>query len=75
VFATLAGKTQVVYKVVAMRLPDYIDQVGVQRFAKQFKVKPRTVQSWKRMERRPRAEKAQEIVEKTPVTMEGIYGA
>ena len=58
-----------------MRLPDYIEQIGVKRFAQQFKVKPRTVESWKRMERRPRAEKAQEIVEKTPVTMEGIYGA
>lgn len=58
-----------------MRLPDYIVQVGVKRFAKQFKVKERTVDSWRRMERRPRPEKAQEIVEKTPVTMEGIYGA
>lgn len=58
-----------------MRLPDYIEQVGAERFAKQFKVKRRTVESWKRMERRPRPEKAQEIVEKTPVTMEGIYGA
>lgn len=58
-----------------MRLPDYIAQVGAAKFAKQFKVKKRTVESWRRMERRPRAEKAQEIVEKTPVTMEGIYGA
>lgn len=58
-----------------MRLPEYIAQVGVKRFAKQFKVKPRTAYSWLRMDRRPRAEKAQEIVEKTPVTMEGIYGA
>lgn len=58
-----------------MRLPDYIKQVGARRFAKQFKVKERTVASWQRMERRPRPEKAQEIVEKTPVTMEGIYGA
>lgn len=58
-----------------MRLPDYIKQVGTRRFAKQFKVKERTVASWQRMERRPRPEKAQEIVEKTPVTMEGIYGA
>jgi hypothetical protein len=57
-----------------MRLPDYIKQVGARRFAKQFKVKERTVVSWARMERRPRPEKAQEIVEKTPVTMEGIYG-
>jgi len=58
-----------------VRLPDYIKQVGAARFAKQFKVKKRTVESWRRMERRPRPEKAQEIVEKTPVTMEGIYGA
>lgn len=58
-----------------MRLPDYIAQVGATRFAKQFNVKKRTVDSWRRMERRPRPEKAQEIVEKTPVTMEGIYGA
>ena len=57
-----------------MRLPDYIKQVGVKRFAKQFKVKERTVESWRRMERRPRPETAQAIVEKTPVTMEGIYG-
>lgn len=63
------------YKVVEMRLPDYIQQVGVAKFAKAFRVKPRTVESWKRMERRPRPEKAQEIVEKSPVTMEGIYGA
>lgn len=57
-----------------MKLTDYIKQVGAARFAKQFKVKVRTVESWRRMERRPRAEKAQEIVEKTPVTMDGIYG-
>lgn len=58
-----------------MRLSEYIEQVGIIQFAKQFKVKPRTALSWRRMERRPRPEKAQEIVEKTPVTMEGIYGA
>lgn len=63
------------YKVVEMRLPDYIKQIGIDRFAKQFKIKPRTVLSWQRMERRPRPEVAQQIVEKTPVTMEGIYGA
>jgi DNA-binding transcriptional regulator YiaG len=58
-----------------MRLPDYIKQIGAAKFARQFRVKRRTVESWKRMERRPRPETAQEIVEKTPVTMEGIYGA
>ena len=58
-----------------MRLPDYIKQVGIKKFAKQFKLNPRTVLSWQRMERRPRPGIAQTIVEKTPVTMEGIYGA
>jgi transcriptional regulator with XRE-family HTH domain len=58
-----------------MRLPDYIKQVGAEKLAKKLKVKTRTVESWMRMERRPRAETAQTIVEKTPVTMEGIYGA
>ena len=57
-----------------MRLPDYIMQVGLKRFAKQFGVKERTALSWKRMERRPRPEIAQQIVEKTPVTMDCIYG-
>jgi DNA-binding transcriptional regulator YiaG len=57
-----------------MRLPDYIKQIGDVKFAKQFKVSKHTARSWRRMERRPRAGKAQEIVEKTPVTMEGIYG-
>jgi hypothetical protein len=58
-----------------MRLPEYIKQLGDRKFAKLVKVTPRTAASWRRMERRPKAEKAQEIVEKTPVTMEGIYGA
>jgi DNA-binding transcriptional regulator YiaG len=58
-----------------VRLPDYIKQVGDAKFAKQFKVSKYTARSWRRMDRRPRPEKAAEIVEKTPVTMEGIYGA
>lgn len=57
-----------------MRLPDYIKQIGVKRFAKQFAVKERTALSWQQMTRRPRPAMAQQIVEKTPVTMEGIYG-
>jgi hypothetical protein len=64
-----------VYNVVGMRLPDYITQIGLAKFCKTFKVKKRTAISWQRMERRPRPEKAQEIVEKSTVTMEGIYGA
>lgn len=75
VYTTTCNRPRVVYDEHRMRLPEYIAQVGIARFAKQFKVKPRTVKSWKRMERRPRPEMAQEIVEKTPVTMEGIYGA
>ena len=63
------------YKVVEMRLPDYIKQVGPAKFAKAIGVKRRTAESWLRMERRPRPEHAQKIVERTPVTMEGIYGA
>ena len=58
-----------------MRLPEYIEKVGAAKFAKLIGVKKRTAESWKRMERRPRPEQAQRIVEKTPVTMEGIYGA
>lgn len=57
-----------------MRLDEYIKQIGAAKFARMFKVAPRTAQSWQRLERRPRPEKAQEIVEKTPVTMDGIYG-
>ena len=58
-----------------MRLPDYIKQVGVKNFARAFKLNQRTVISWLYTERRPRPETAQRIVKKTPVTMEGIYGA
>lgn len=57
-----------------LKLPEYIRQIGVDAFAKRLKANPRTVASWMRMERRPRPEMAQRIVEKTPVTMDGIYG-
>jgi hypothetical protein len=60
-----------------MRLPEYISKIGVEKFTKMLRdcdVKKRTVISWQRMERRPRPEIAQVIVERTPVTMEGIYG-
>ena len=58
-----------------MRLPDYIRQMGVAKFARVVGVKKRTADSWMRMERRPRPEQAQKIVSKTPVTMDGIYGS
>lgn len=57
-----------------MRLPDYIRQVGLKDFCKRIGVKKRTAIAWKYMDRRPRPEWAQKIVERTPVTMEGIYG-
>lgn len=59
---------------VNMKLAEYIEKVGVKKFAKQIGVRERTVWSWKYLDRRPRPETAQRIVEKTPVTMEGIYG-
>lgn len=63
------------YKVVEMRLPDYIRQVGPAKFSKLIGVKRRTAISWMYLDRYPKKETAQKIVEKTPVTMEGIYGA
>lgn len=58
-----------------MRLPDYIRQVGPAKFAKSIGVKKRTAISWMYLARYPKKETAQKIVERTPVTMEGIYGA
>lgn len=58
-----------------MRLPDYIKKVGVKNFAKTFRLNQRTVTSWLYAARRPRPETARRIVKRTPVTMEGIYGA
>ena len=57
------------------KLPDYIKQVGAAKFAKAIGVKKRTVLSWQYMTRYPNRAAAQKIVERTPVTMEGIYGA
>jgi DNA-binding transcriptional regulator YiaG len=57
-----------------MRLPDYIDQVGVENFAKQFNVKVRTVKSWKYQWRRPRPDMALEIAKRSPVSLQEIYG-
>ena len=59
---------------VQMRLPDYIRQVGTAKFSRLMKVKERTAISWMYRARYPKKETAQRIVEKTPVTMDGIYG-
>lgn len=57
-----------------MKLTDYIQQVGDEKFARRFGWKTRKVMSWRLGDRRPRPEEAQIIVAKTPVTYEGIYG-
>jgi hypothetical protein len=58
----------------AMRLHEYIRSVGIQGFAKAIGEKERTVKSWLYLDRLPRPITAQKIVERTPLTMEGIYG-
>lgn len=56
-----------------MKLSEYIQQVGDDEAARLFEVKRRTVQAWRRGERTPRREQAHVIVERSPVTFEGIY--
>ena len=58
-----------------MRLPEYIRQVGVRAFAKAVGESERTVRSWLYMDRQPRPQTALKIVERTPLTMESIYGS
>ena len=56
-----------------MGLDEYIEQLGKEKAANLFGVKERTVDSWLRWERRPSRKKAAEIIEKSPVTFDGIY--
>jgi len=58
-----------------MTLTDYIKQVGVPAFCKQFHVPARVAISYQYRARRPRPQLAEKIVASTPVTWEGIYGA
>ncbi len=58
-----------------MTLTDYIKQVGVAAFAKQFEINERAAISYRYKVRRPRPELAEKIVASTPVTWEGIYGS
>lgn len=58
-----------------MDLKTFIEQVGDEKAAKLFGVKPRTVMSWRLGNRTPRPKQAKVIVAKSPVTMNGIYGA
>lgn len=57
-----------------MRLQDYIRRVGVLGFAKAIGEKERTVRSWLYLDRLPKTTTAQKIVERTPLTMDDIYG-
>lgn len=59
----------------AKTLPQYIAEIGDDKSAVLFRVKERTVASWRRRENFPRAKKAADIVALTngEVTMEGIY--
>lgn len=56
-----------------MELDEYIQQMGTEKSARLFGVKERTVDSWLRWERRPSRRKAAEIIQKSPVTYDGIY--
>lgn len=58
-----------------MTLPDFIAEVGDQKAAELFRAPVRTVQSWRRGERRPRPDMARVIVSKTGgvVSFAGIY--
>lgn len=58
-----------------MRLKEFIEQVGEERAARLFRVPRRVIQSWRYGQRRPRGPKALEIIKKSPVTMDGIYGS
>lgn len=59
-----------------MKLTTYIEQIGDAEAAKRFGVKLRTVQSWRRGERRPRPTQIPAIIEGSDgkVTVSGIYG-
>ena len=59
-----------------MTLSEYIDTLGDSVAASLFKVKPRTVASWRRGERRPSIPQAKIILTKThgKVDFFGIYG-
>lgn len=60
--------------IVVMDLIEYLEKMGDEKAANLFGVKKRTVMSWRLRERTPRPKQAQIITERSPVTMEGIYG-
>lgn len=58
-----------------MDFVEYLTKIGDAQAARLFGVEKRTAKSWRLLERRPRAEQAQMIVKKSPVTYASIYGA
>ena len=56
-----------------MRLDEYVRAMGVEKFARLYGVTLRAAVSYRDRTRRPKAEVAQRIVERSPVTWEGIY--
>jgi len=56
-----------------MKLPEYIESIGVKRFAEKFGVTERAALAYKQGTRRPRPKVAQRIVKGSAVTWEGIY--
>lgn len=56
-----------------MTLPEYIAQMGDEKAGRLFGVETRTAMSWRLRSRIPRPKQAEVIVDRCPVTMEGIY--
>jgi hypothetical protein len=56
-----------------MRLRKYLEMMGDKKAAYALGFKERTVMSWRLGHRIPRPAQAKVIVEKTPVTWQGIY--
>lgn len=58
-------------------LPEFIAEIGDIEFSRRLKTPVRTVQSWRRRERRPRPTQAQEIIRLANgrLDFEAIYGS
>ena len=58
-----------------MKLTEYLKQMGDDRKAAElFGVSKSAIAMWRTGQRMPRPKHAKVIVEKSPVTVEGIYG-
>lgn len=58
-----------------MTLSDYIREVGVSAFAKQFRITERAAESYMYGTRQPKPKLARMIVKKSPVDWDGVYSA